>query len=163
MSKVNKNSKSKTAIPKNSGYIISNPVYKGLNSNIQILRITVTSLETKVDFGYQTTSYYINGGWIRISPKTFIRPKGSDKKFILTNATNIPYGPEKLHFNSSIEWRYFSLHFPPLPEYLDLNTAEPVTLKAFDLVENENGTENDFNFYGIRLDDEGKKSLLISR
>lgn len=161
MNKVKKNIKSKsTTIPKNTGYIISNPLYKGENANIQLLRITVTNNETKVDFGYQATSYYINGGWIKISPKTFIRPKGSQMKYILTNATNIPYGPEKLHFNSSIEWRYFSLHFPPLPEHLDLDTAEPVTLKVIDLIENDKGTENDFNFYGIRLDEEEKKSKI---
>lgn len=136
-------------IPKNTGYIISNPEHSRINNNIQLLRITVTNLETKVDFGYQATSYYIKGGWIKISPKTYISPKGSNKKFILTNATNIPYGPEKLHFNSSIEWRYFSLHFPPLP-----------VVDTFDLIENEKGDETDFNFYGIRLNDETKKSKI---
>ncbi len=157
MSKEKSNNKDKNLISKYNGYIISNPKHSGINNNLQLLRITVTNLETKVDFGYQATSYYTKGGWIKISPKTFIRPKGSNQKYILTNATNIPYGPEKLHFNSSIEWRYFSLHFPPLPEYLNLNSIAPESIKVIDLIEIENGTENEFNFYGIRLDDDTTK------
>jgi hypothetical protein len=155
--------KSKNVIQKSAGYIISNPEHSQVNNNLQLLRITVTNLETKVDFGYQATSYYTNGGWIKISPKTFIRPKGTNKKLILTNATNIPYGPEKLHFNSSIEWRYFSLHFPSILEdannkkSLLFDTAEPRTIDSIDLIENEKGDDTDFNFYGIRLDEEEKK------
>ena len=166
MSKEKIKNKSKNIIPKNIGYIISNPEHSGVNDNLQLLRITVTNLETKIDFGYQATSYYINGGWIKISPKTFIRPKGTNKKLILTNATNIPYGPEKLHFNSSIEWRYFSLHFPSILE--DSNNKKSVMfdsaalriIDSIDLIENEKGDDTDFNFYGIRLNDERKKSSI---
>ena len=159
--------KSKNVIPENTGYIISNPEYSHVNDNLQLLRITVTNLETKVDFGYQATSYYTNGGWIKISPKTFIRPKGTNKKLILTNATNIPYGPEKLHFNSSIEWRYFSLHFPSILEdsnnnkALMFDTTELRTIDSIDLIENEKGNASDFNFYGIKLNEEKKKSLIF--
>ena len=158
--------KSKNIIPKNTGYIISNPDHSRVNGNLQLLRITVTNLETKVDFGYQATSYYTNGGWIKISPKTFIRPKGTSKKLILTNATNIPYGPEKLHFNSSIEWRYFSLHFPSILEDSNnkktfmFDTLEPMKIDSIDLIENEKGDDTDFNFYGISLNEESKKSLI---
>ena len=31
------------------------------------------------------------------------------------------------------------------------------TIKVIDLIEIENGTENEFNFYGIRLDDDTTK------
>jgi hypothetical protein len=135
---------------KTKGFIISNPDHSKKNSNLQLLRVTVSDVETKFDFGYQATNYYVNGGWIKISPDTFIKDTHSDKKHTLSNATNIPYGPEKLHFNSTIEWRYFSLHFPPIS----------MKITNIDLIEKENGTANDFNFYGIRLDDESKKSLL---
>lgn len=141
---------SKNSTPTNTGYIISNPQHSGESGNLQLLRITVTNIEIKVDFGYQATSHYEKGGWIKISPQTFIRPKGTNKKFILTNATNIPYGPEKLHFNSTIEWRYFSLYFPPLPE----------DVSFFDLIEKEHGTDNDFNFYGIKLNDKERMSMI---
>ena len=142
--------KSKKYKSETSGYIISNPEHSRKNDNIQLLRIIVTRHETKIDFGYQASDYYTKGGWIKISPKTFIKPIGTDKKYILTNATNIPYGPEKLHFNSTIEWRYFSLYFPPIQEGVE----------AIDLVEQENGNENDFNFLGIKLNDDKKKSLI---
>lgn len=142
--------KTKTTNKKNIGYVISNPEHSRMNDNIQLLRITLTNIETKIDFGYQANDYYIKGGWIKINPKTYIKPSNGIQKLILTNATNIPYGPEKLHFNSTIEWRYFSLIFPPI---------NPETI-FFDLIEKENGTKNDFNFYGVRLDDEKKKSLI---
>lgn len=141
---------SKNLKSKHRAFIVSNPIHNGELDNLQLLRISVTETETKVDFGYQATSYYINGGWIKISPNTFIRPKGTKKKFLLTNATNIPYGPEKLHFNSSIEWRYFSLYFSPLPEYIT----------EIDLIENELGDDTDFNFYNIILKDELRKSFI---
>jgi hypothetical protein len=158
-------SKSKAAVKKHKGYIISNPSHERINDNIQLLRITLSADETKIDFGYQATSYYINGGWIKINPKTFIRVKGSSKKLVLTNATDIPYGPEKLHFNSSIEWRYFSLYFPPLLKPGDskktlLMEAGEKDIDSIDLIENEKGSDTDFNFYGIRLDEETKKSVI---
>ncbi len=157
--------KTNLLIPKTTGYIISNPIHKGINNNLQLLRITVTNLETKVDFGYQATSYYKKGGWIKISPKTFIRVNGTKNKLILTNATNIPYGPEKLHFNSTIEWRYFSLYFPSILEEPDnkkslMSIGEPKRIETIDLIEQEDGTENDFNFYGIRLNDETNKTWI---
>jgi hypothetical protein len=144
-------STSRKGSKKPKGYIVSNPEYSGINHNLQILRVCITKLETKIDFGYQATDYFTNGGWIKISRHTFIRPKDSRRKYILDNAAYIPYGPEKLHFNSTIEWRYFSLYFPPLP--LDVT--------AIDFIEKDPGTPNDFNFFDIRLDDERKKSLLF--
>jgi hypothetical protein len=168
MANIKTPSENKTPTKTLPGFIISNPTHKpfrNANNNLQLLRITITKNETKVDFGYQATSYYTNGGWIKISPKTFIRPKGSSQKLVLTNATNIPYGPEKLHFNSSIEWRYFSLHFPSLLDLKDskksmMFESTSLAVDAIDLIEAENGTENDFNFYDIQLNDETKKSMI---
>jgi fructose-1-phosphate kinase PfkB-like protein len=40
------------------------------------------------------------------------------------------------------------------------DTAEPRTIESIDLIENERGDETDFNFYGIKLIDEKKKSLI---
>ncbi len=132
---------------KRKGYIINHPQKNGPEDNLQLLRITITSSETKVDFGYQATDYYHNGGWIKISPDTFIRPSGTKKKFILKDAKNIPYGPEKLHFNSTMEWRYFSLIFPALPDGTEY----------FDLIEKEHGDATDFNLYQIDISEKAKK------
>ena len=35
-----------------------------------------------------------------------------------------------------------------------------LVVDAIDLIEAENGTENDFNFYDIQLNDETKKSMI---
>jgi hypothetical protein len=129
-----------------NGYIISNPEIGNSNENVQLLRIIVTKVETKIDFGYQATDFYDDGGWIKINPLTFIRPSGTNKKFILTNAYNIPYGPEVLQMNSTIGWRYFSLTFPPIAEGIDL----------IDLIEEEFGDKNDFNFFRIKLNEKSK-------
>jgi hypothetical protein len=153
-------SKTKKIVPKQKGYIISNPSHSRMDDTIQLLRITITDEETKIDFGYQAGEYE-DGGWIHIKPETFIRARESESKmliqstknlakYILKRATNIPYGPEKLHFNSTIEWRYFSLYFPRLPD----------GTKSFDLIEKEFGDETEFNFFNIRLDEEEQKSMI---
>lgn len=133
------------------GYIISNPKFMGKEDNLKLLRVVITPLETKVDFGYQATNYYKRGGWIKINQLTFIRTDNSNEKLFLTNATNIPYGPERLNFNSTIEFRYFSLHFPPLNE----------NVNYFDLIEEEGGGDTVFNFFQIDLSDIRKKELIF--
>jgi hypothetical protein len=133
--------------------IISNPKYKNFDPHIQLMRITLTNLESKFDFGYRADDYYSRGGWIKISPDTFIRAIDHEKKYKLINATNIPYGPERYHFNSTIEWRYFSLFFPPLPD----------EITEIDLIENELRKEDstEFNFFNIRLNDVKNQELIF--
>jgi hypothetical protein len=139
--------KKKKEVPKASGgSIISNPEIGSSNENVQLLRIVLSKVETKIDFGYQATDFYDDGGWIKINPLTFIRPSGTSKKFILTNAYNIPYGPEVLQMHSTIGWRYFSLAFPPISEDVEL----------IDLIEEEFGDKNDFNFFRIKLNEKEK-------
>ncbi len=144
--------KKKTKTKKAEGYIIINPSHKGRrDNNLQLLRVTVTNEQTKIDFGYQTTSNYIKGGWVRISPQTFIQPIGSQKKYSITNASNIPYGPEQLEFKSTIDWLYFSLIFPPLP----------AGVEEMDLIENERGDATDFNFFRIKLNEKEKITKIL--
>jgi hypothetical protein len=146
---------------KSNGYIVCNPVFKSTSKqshlNLQLLRVMITNAETKIDFGYQAGIEYDYAEWIRINPKTFIRTYNSDKStaqanatFFLNNATNIPFGPDKYHFNSKTEWRYFSLHFDPLP---------PDTI-MIDLIEEVNGRITDFNFYKINLGNENNRYEL---
>lgn len=130
--------------------LISNPDYQDPYDSPILLRIILSAEESKFDFGYQTSGRYVRGGWITISPKTFLRCRSSSKKYPLIKATNIPYGPEKLFFKSSIDWRYFSLYFPPIPEFE----------KFVDLIEADPGTPDDFNFLNIRLDDPKKIDLI---
>jgi hypothetical protein len=135
-----------------NGFIISNPDFESIRKykhlNLELLRVTVTNAETKIDFGYQAGVEYDFGEWIKINPKTFIRTYNSDKSkaefigtFFLNNATNIPYGPEKYHFSSRNEGRFFSLHFDPIP----------IDTIMIDLIEEIDGKITDFNFYKIHL------------
>ncbi len=112
-------------------------------NNLQLLRIITDQEFTRVDFGYVATSYFVNGGWIRISADTYIVMKETGEKLKLTHADNIPVAPEKHHFDSNKDWQFFSLYFPPLP-LKELN---------IDIIEvDENPDEHDFNFYNIHLD-----------
>lgn len=119
------------------------------DEHLQLLRIHCNEKYTKIDLGYTATDYFISGGWINIDPETFIELKETGERLQMTRAENIPIAPEQLHFASTKEWRYFSLYFPPVPK-------EKCTI---DLIEIENATENNFNFYGIRLDPEKAQEL----
>ena len=120
------------------------------NTNLVLLRAILDSEYTRLDFGYIATSYYVKGGWIRISPETYIKLHGDDKKYILTEAENIPIAPEHFHFESNKDWQYFSLYFPPIPQ----------KSCSIDIIEEENPDDNDFNYYGIDLDIETATEII---
>lgn len=141
------------------GVVIINPSHKNaLNNNPQLLRVTLTAKETKLDFGYQTEPYYDNGGWVRMDPGTFIRPVGSTKKYTLINATNIPLEPEQLNFKSNQDSLYFSLIFPALPDGVDaidmLETPDGEKPKAGFV--GRNSVQHDYNFFQIKLNEKQK-------
>ena len=133
----------------NVSYLINEPKYNAGKGRPQLLRIEFSSEFTKVDFGYQTTSYYVKGGWVRISKDTFIRIKATGEKFTLTGAENIPIAPVHHNFNTSKDWLYFSLYFPAI-EFKN---------GKIDLIEDEPGDETDFNYYDILID--AKKGIEL--
>lgn len=110
-------------------------------SNPILLRISLSPELTKIDFGYTTTDKYDNGGWIKISPDTFIENSQTKKRYTMTNATGITIAPALRNFESKKDWQYFSLFFPPIPQK-DC---------VLNIIEVENGTPNDFNYYDIEL------------
>lgn len=110
-------------------------------SNPKLLRINLFPEYTKIDFGYITTDKYDNGGWIKISPDTFIENINTKVRYTLTNAEGITISPAKLNFESTKDWRYFSLFFPPISQ-------KDCTIN---IIEKENGTKNDFNYYDVSL------------
>ncbi len=124
-----------------SSLLFNKPEFKSSTGIAELLRITVTPAHTKVDFGYQTTDYYIKGGWVRIGKNTFIRIISTGEKLLMRSSDNIPMAPNRLDFKTTKDWLYFSLYFPPLP----LNTEE------IDLIEAEKGNASDFNYYKIKL------------
>ncbi len=127
---------------KTAKFIISEPLYKADSNRPILLRIELCAEYTKVDFGYQTSSYYKKGGWVRLDKNTFIRVKATGEKLTLVRAENIPIAPAHHYFNTRKDWLYFSLWFPPIP----LEDGK------IDLIEAEPGTPNDFNYKDIRIE-----------
>lgn len=122
-------------------FLINAPFYETFEGRPKLLRIVFSSEHTKVDFGYQTDSKYIKGGWVRIAPITFIRFQNEEIKYVLKDAVNIPISPNHHYFNTQKDWLYFSLYFPAI----DLKSGK------FDIIEAENGDKTDFNYYNITI------------
>jgi hypothetical protein len=63
------------------------------------------------------------------------------QKFTLKEAIGIPLSPQKMNFESTEDWQYFSLYFEPIPKQNCI----------VDLVEAEDPTLNDWNISGISI------------
>ena len=110
-------------------------------ANPTLLRVILGAQTTRLDFGYAASSYYIKGGWITISPDTFLQVKGDSTPYLLKEAIGIAQAPIKLKFKSTKDYQFFSLHFEALPQ----------TDLVFEMIEAVDGTPNDFNYYGIEI------------
>jgi hypothetical protein len=122
-------------------YLFNEPKHKTICDNVQLLRIILDPEQTRVDLGYQATSHYTRGGWVRMSDATFIRVHPDGQKLKITGSENIPIGKPKHEFTTTKDWLYFSLYFPPIPFKTCL----------IDLIEKDNSDGTDFNFYDIQL------------
>ncbi len=110
-------------------------------SNPILLRINLFPELTKIDFGYITTDKYNNGGWIKISPDTFIENLETKERYTMTNAVGITVAPAKRNFESNKDWQYFSLYFPPMKQKDTL----------INIIEKIKGNKNNFNYYNVQL------------
>jgi hypothetical protein len=110
-------------------------------TNPRLLRVLLSEQTTRLDFGYVATAYYHKGGWITISPDTYLQIKGSTERYLFKEAEGIALAPEKLNFESTKDYQFFSLYFEALPG----------GNLVFDMIEHYPGTPNDFNYYGIEL------------
>lgn len=110
-------------------------------SNPILLRINLFPEFTKIDFGYKTTNKYINGGWIKISPETFIENVDTNQRYTMTNAIGITIAPAKRNFESKKDWQYYSLYFPPM---IQKDTT-------INIIEKVKGNKTNFNYYNIPL------------
>lgn len=117
--------------------------------NPKMLRVVLTENYTRIDFGYTTPWFYEKGGWITISPDTYLRLKDLESRFILTNTEGIAISPKRLDFQSTEDWQFFSLYFEPIPR-IDCE---------FDMIESDKPTKNDFNYYGVELN--SKKGMEL--
>jgi hypothetical protein len=128
---------------KNKTYLVQPVIKEAQKSNPTLLRILLSEQFTQIDFGYAAPWMYIKGGWIDIAPQTYIRKVDSKEKFKLINALNIPISPERHDFETKSDWKVFSLFFEPLP----------IKDCVIEIIEKENPNENNFNYYGISLED----------
>lgn len=110
-------------------------------TNPRLLRVLLSEQTTRLDFGYVATAYYHKGGWITISPDTYLQIKGSPERYLFKEAEGIALAPEKLNFESTKDYQFFSLYFEALPG----------SNLVFDMIEHYPSTPNDFNCYGIEL------------
>jgi len=110
-------------------------------ANPRLLRVLLSEQTTRLDFGYVATAYYHKGGWITISPETYLQVNGDTKRYLLKEASGIAQAPVKLEFKSTKDYQFFSLHFEALPQQ-DL---------TFDMIENLHGDHTDFNYTGIEI------------
>jgi hypothetical protein len=110
-------------------------------SNPKLLRIFLDKDFTRLDFGYATHSYYIKGGWFNIYPQTHLRVHGIKEPFPLTHTEGITLAPDRFHFESNKDWAYFSLYFK----------AIPLKSCVIDMLEEEDATEDTFNYYGVTI------------
>ena len=119
---------------------------KDIAENPKVLRVILDREFTRIDFGYNATRKYIKGGWIRMSPRTYVQVQGSPEKFLLKETTGITIAPKKVVFQSVKDWQFFTLYFEPIPQ----------KDSVINIIEEEKPSPNDFNYYGIALKmDEG--------
>jgi hypothetical protein len=124
--------------------------YKSNTDNPQLLRLFVNSEFTRIDLGYNAKWYYEKGGWIDISPQTYLHVLGSEKKYMLKSAEGVPIAPQKNHFESIKDWTCFSLYFE----------AIPMKNCVINMIEAEKPTPNDFNYYDIVLEMEVAMEII---
>jgi hypothetical protein len=134
----------------NKNLLIDISDYKSNTDNPQLLRMFVNSEFTRIDLGYSAKWYYEKGGWIDISPDTYLHVLGNETKYLLKSAEGVPIAPEKNHFESIKDWTCFSLYFEPLP----------IQNLRFHIIEDENPTDDNFNYYDIDLEMEDAMEII---
>ena len=120
------------------------------DDNLGIEKISLDDNFTRIDFVYISPKMYVNGGWIQMNAGCFIRPIGSDTRYKMIKAINIPIAPSKYHFKSSGQVHQFSLLFPALPK----------SVRQIDVIEKLAEGEY-FNFFRVQLQHNGPTLIRI--
>ncbi|MBK6525187.1 MAG: hypothetical protein IPG07_06265 [Crocinitomicaceae bacterium] len=114
------------------------------NASQKLMSIELTDEYTRIDFEYTSSYQYINGGWINMHPRSFIRVVDSGTKYPLLRTENIPLKPTLYVFKASGVKHYYSLFFAAIPK--DTLTIDIIELEA---------PGNYFNFYDVSLKQQG--------
>ena len=131
-------------------YLVTFSTDENIPHNPQLLRIMVSEEKTRIDFGYLAEWYYVKGGWITIAPTTYIQVEGFTKKFNLIKAIGIPITPEKWEFESTKDWKVFTLLFEPIP----------IKSCTINIIESLEPVGNFFNYFNISLSMENRMVCL---
>lgn len=81
------------------------------NASQKLMSIELTDEYTRIDFEYTSSYQYINGGWINMHPRSFIRVVDSGTKYPLLRTENIPLKPTLYVFKACGVKHYYSLFF----------------------------------------------------
>ena len=92
-------------IKRNKTLLVPLNIVREPNTNLVLFRAILNKEYTRLDFGYIATEEFVAGGWIRISPQTYLRRQGDETRYTLTHADNIPIAPDHYHFQSTREQR----------------------------------------------------------
>jgi hypothetical protein len=122
-------------------FVFKNPISQHTpNEHLGIEKISLEDDFTRIDFVYIAPKKYSNGGWIQIDSGCYIRPIGSEVRYKMIRAIDIPIAPTKYIFKRCGEVHHFSLLFPALPK----------SVKFIDIIERlAEGTY--FNFFKVAL------------
>jgi len=104
-----------------------NPTELDFTSNLKVRAVELSDAYTRIDFLYKAPMHYENGGWVQMAPDSYIRPAGSDIRYPLIKAVNIPYAPQKKFFNRCGEYLNYTLFFAAIPgdtAYIDIIEKE---------------------------------------
>jgi len=137
---------------KKSRYLATHHSGEQRKQNPVLLRIILSEEHTQIDFGYAAPIKYVKGGWISISPDTYLQVEGLAKRYRLQDVKNIVLAPEQLKFLSTQDWCVFTLFFDPIP----------IADCVISMIEAENPTPDDFNYYGIKLSRVKEMELMAS-
>ena len=122
-------------------YVFKNPISEQTpNEHLGIEKITLDDDFTRIDFVYIASKKYLNGGWIQIDSGCYIRPIGSEIRYKMVSAINIPLAPSKFYFKSQGQVHQFTLLFPALPK----------SVKQIDIIERL-AEGRFFNFFRVAL------------
>ena len=122
-------------------HVFKNPISQQTpNEHLGIEKITLDDDFTRIDFVYIAPKKYVNGGWIQIDPRCYIRPIGYDICFKIIKAINIPIAPSKYYFKCKGQVHQFTLLFPTLPKIV----------KQIDIIERL-AEGSYFNFFRVAL------------
>ena len=126
---------------KNRSYLAELAIPDQRKLNPKIMRMVLSDQYTRIDLGYVAPWIYIGGGWIRIAPYTFLQVHGSEQRYKLIRAENIPIAPDRHDFESIQDWKVFTLYFEPIP----------IANCVLDMIEEEEPDENDFNYSNLEI------------